>query len=116
MHGLGNDFIIIDAMNTPCSLDPRQIRTLADRHHGIGFDQLLILEPGARPAELGYRIYNADGSRAGQCGNGMRCLARYACEQNYLDGKTLIFNDGHRRVEARIVPGGLVTINMDPPL
>lgn len=116
MHGLGNDFIIIDAMSAPRSLDARHIRALADRHRGIGFDQLLILEPGARPTELGYRIYNADGSRAGQCGNGMRCLARYACEQGYMGGETLIFNDGHRRIEARIAADGLVTVNMDFPL
>ncbi|MGH8126736.1 MAG: diaminopimelate epimerase, partial [Gammaproteobacteria bacterium] len=76
MHGLGNDFMIVDATREAFDLGPERIRALADRHRGIGFDQLLVIDP-ASGGTLDYRIFNADGSTAEQCGNGMRCLARY---------------------------------------
>jgi diaminopimelate epimerase len=78
MHGLGNDFVIINAMNREVNLTPDQIRRIADRHTGIGFDQLMLLQPSREPsADVKYRVYNADGSEGGQSGNGARCIGRY---------------------------------------
>lgn len=82
MHGLGNDFVIIDALKHPVNLNQIHIRHLANRHLGIGFDQLLIIE-NSQQADFFCRIYNADGSEALQCGNGLRCIARYI-EVNHL--------------------------------
>lgn len=80
MHGLGNDFIVINAINQFYDLSPTEISRLANRHIGIGFDQLLIIEP-AKNADFFCRIYNSDGSEAEQCGNGLRCVARFIHEE-----------------------------------
>lgn len=78
MHGLGNDFMVIDATQQPCPLIPEQIRQLANRHMGIGFDQLLLIEPPKhKEMDFFYRIFNIDGSEAEQCGNGLRCITQY---------------------------------------
>ena len=76
MHGLGNDFMVVDAISQPFRLGPELIRELADRNFGIGFDQLLVVEPPGLPdVDFRYRIFNADGSEVEQCGNGARCSA-----------------------------------------
>jgi diaminopimelate epimerase len=80
MHGLGNDFVIIHSTEASWRMTPSRISQLADRHQGIGFDQLLTIEP-SQQADFLCRIFNADGSEAEQCGNGMRCIARYIHEQ-----------------------------------
>ena len=78
MQGLGNDFMVIDAINQCIELSPQQIKRLSDRHFGIGFDQLLLVEkPASENADFKYRIFNADGGEVGQCGNGARCFARF---------------------------------------
>lgn len=78
MHGLGNDFIVIDSVTSKIKLSPAQIRKLADRHFGIGFDQLLIIDaPSSPDVDFNYRIFNSDGSEVEQCGNGARCFAKY---------------------------------------
>lgn len=78
MHGLGNDFVMIDAIHQSVSLSPEQLRFLSDRHFGVGCDQILLVEKPTRiDADFRYRIFNADGSEVGQCGNGARCFARY---------------------------------------
>lgn len=79
MHGLGNDFIVIDGTAAPIDINQLSIPTLANRHIGIGFDQLLLIE-SSEVADFSCRIFNSDGSEAEQCGNGMRCVARYICE------------------------------------
>jgi diaminopimelate epimerase len=90
MQGLGNDFVLINAMDRPVSLTPAQIRHMADRHSGIGFDQLLLLAPSTIPsADVMYRVFNADGSEGGQSGNGARCIGRYIRE-NSIVGKDVI--------------------------
>jgi len=115
MHGLGNDFMVVDATAGGVRLSPERIRALADRHRGIGFDQLLVLEDGAG-GRLGYRIFNADGTPAEQCGNGMRCLARYAFEQGYASGDdTVRFGVGDSAVEARLRSDGAVAVDMGRP-
>ncbi len=79
MHGLGNDFIVIDGINQKINLSPAHISMLAQRNTGIGFDQLLLIEPSDHPdIDFKYRIFNADGHEVGQCGNGARCLAAFA--------------------------------------
>lgn len=77
MHGLGNDFVVIDAINQTVSLNREQIRFIADRNFGIGCDQILLVEPANGDADFFYRIYNADGGEVEQCGNGARCFVRY---------------------------------------
>ena len=79
MHGLGNDFMVIDGINQNLNLNPELITSLAKRNTGIGFDQCLLIEPSSIPGvDFNYRIFNADGQEVGQCGNGARCLARFA--------------------------------------
>jgi diaminopimelate epimerase len=86
MQGLGNDFVLINAMDRPVSLTPAQIRHMADRHSGIGFDQLLLLAPSTIPsADVMYRVFNADGSEGGQSGNGARCIGRYIRENSIVE-------------------------------
>ena len=86
MHGLGNDFAVIDAINQSFEPRPELVQRWADRYHGIGFDQLLIVEPPVSDvAAFRYRIYNADGGEVAQCGNGARCFARFVTEQGLTD-------------------------------
>jgi diaminopimelate epimerase len=78
MHGAGNDFVVVDCRRAPLTLDARQIARLGDRHFGVGFDQLLTIEPARDPScAFAYGIYNSDGSLARQCGNGVRCVAAW---------------------------------------
>lgn len=84
MHGLGNDFIIIDAIKKSITLPIQTIQQMADRHTGIGFDQLLMIEAG-KQADYHVKIFNADGSEAEQCGNGLRCVARFLHETKITD-------------------------------
>ena len=94
MHGLGNDFVVFDAMNQAVALSPEQIRHITDRHFGIGCDQVLLVEaPSGADADFCYRIFNADGGEVAQCGNGARCFARYVrdkglCEKNAIRVET----------------------------
>ncbi|HAT1596055.1 TPA: diaminopimelate epimerase [Legionella pneumophila] len=79
MHGLGNDFIVLDGINQSIQLTPEHIQKLANRHTGIGFDQCLLIEPSQNEEiDFNYRIFNADGHEVGQCGNGARCIALFA--------------------------------------
>ena len=90
MHGLGNDFMVVDLISQRAYLDTMTIQRLADRHFGIGFDQLLIVEPPDLPnVDFKYRIFNADGSEVEQCGNGVRCFTRFVHERK-LTTKTKI--------------------------
>src|SRR5690554_6967242 len=78
MHGLGNDFMVLDATQAAIELSKKQIQLMADRHFGVGFDQLLMVEPApTKDVDFGYRIFNADGSEVEQCGNGARCFAAF---------------------------------------
>src|SRR5690554_7953382 len=78
MHGLGNDFMVLDATQAAIELSKEQIQLMADRHFGVGFDQLLMVEPApTKDVDFGYRIFNTDGSEVEQCGNGARCFAAF---------------------------------------
>ncbi|MDX1607094.1 MAG: diaminopimelate epimerase, partial [Candidatus Competibacterales bacterium] len=82
MHGLGNDFVVVDGVRQAVAPDPEWVRRVADRHFGVGCDQLLLVEPGDRSgADFRYRIFNADGGEVAQCGNGARCFARFVQDQ-----------------------------------
>ncbi len=90
MHGLGNDFVMIDAVTQSFSITPEHARKIADRRFGIGCDQVLVVEPPSQPnVDFRYRIFNADGSEVEQCGNGARCFARFVRDRR-LTGKRLI--------------------------
>ena len=89
MHGLGNDFVVIDATKSSVDLKKIPIETLANRHTGIGFDQMLVITPSSH-ADFFCHIYNADGSEAEQCGNGLRCVARYVHEEGLYNQAALV--------------------------
>jgi diaminopimelate epimerase len=110
MHGLGNDFVVIEAQLLARPLDAMDIRRLGDRHAGIGFDQLLLLDT----ASLRYRVFNADGGEVEQCGNGARCLARYAVERGHAGGAELQLISAAGPIAAR-VEDGAVSINLGVP-
>ncbi|GGC92905.1 diaminopimelate epimerase [Halopseudomonas salina] len=116
MHGLGNDFMVIDLVTQHAQLNPRLIRQWSDRYTGIGFDQLLVVEPPGDPdMDFRYRIYNADGSEVEQCGNGARCFARFVLDKR-LTAKTDIRVETAGGPIALIVQDdGQITVNMGPP-
>jgi diaminopimelate epimerase len=92
MHGLGNDFMVLDATRTPILLAAEQIRLLADRHFGVGFDQLLLVETAQQQTvDFNYRIFNADGNEVEQCGNGARCFARYVQDKGLTIKKPFVW-------------------------
>jgi len=102
MHGAGNDFVVIDAVRAATQINEDQIRKIADRQTGVGCDQVLLIEPPKRPdADFEYRIFNADGSPAGQCGNGARCVGRFIHDQRLSAKSTITLQVGSdlRRLE-----------------
>lgn len=115
MHGIGNDFVIVDCRSAPLPLDPAAIRAMADRHTGVGFDQLLAIEPPRSPgAAFGYLIWNRDGSAAGQCGNGLRCVARWLAREGAIaDSAVLDGPAGPVQVELRA--DGSIRADMGEP-
>ncbi|MEO5703292.1 MAG: diaminopimelate epimerase [Gammaproteobacteria bacterium] len=115
MHGLGNDFVIIDALTQPLSLTSEQVRRIADRHFGIGCDQLLLVEAAHATADFSYRIYNADGKEVEQCGNGARCFARFVREAGLTDKDDLVVETRGGIICPRIEPNGEVSVNMGVP-
>ncbi len=116
MHGLGNDFIVIDAVNQRVSLTSQKIRELANRHFGIGFDQLLIVEkPVSANADFKYRIFNADGSEVSQCGNGARCFARFVRDKNLSHKNEICVDTNAGQLILQFNEDHLITVNMGIP-
>jgi diaminopimelate epimerase len=116
MHGLGNDFVVIDAISQAVTLSPEQVRRLADRHYGIGCDQLLLVEAAATPGtDFRYRIFNADGGEVGQCGNGARCFMRFVHDQGLTDKRELDVETASGRLQLILEDNGQVTVNMGEP-
>ena len=116
MHGLGNDFVVIDAINQNIALTPEQIRFMSDRHFGIGFDQLLLVEkPVSDNADFKYRIFNADGGEISQCGNGARCFARFVRDKKLSDKDEICVDTGSSQLLLRFDESGLITVNMGIP-
>ena len=116
MHGLGNDFVVIDAIHQSVSLTPEQLRLLADRHLGIGFDQLLLVEAAtSSTADFRYRIFNADGGEVGQCGNGARCFMQFAHEQGLSRKTTLQVETAGGPLLLTRAADGQITVDMGIP-
>lgn len=118
MHGIGNDFVVLDRRHDGFALDAAQIRALADRHTGVGFDQLLSVEPAHDPScAFYYGIWNADGSPSGQCGNGVRCVAAWLHREGALalDDSVLIESPSGP-VTVRLLGANEVTVDMGEPI
>lgn len=116
MHGLGNDFVVIDAINQIISLSPEQIRFMSDRHFGIGFDQLLLVEKVTEnEADFKYRIFNADGSEVAQCGNGARCFARFVRDKHLSDKDEICVSTNSGALILRFDDDNMITVNMGIP-
>ncbi|MBZ0144683.1 MAG: diaminopimelate epimerase [Rhodocyclaceae bacterium] len=116
MHGLGNDFVVLDAVTQDIDLTPGQARFLADRHFGVGCDQILVVEKTARPeADFRYRIFNADGGEVEQCGNGARCFVRFVHEKGLTAKRAIRVETKGGLIEPRLEDDGLVTVDMGVP-
>ena len=117
MHGLGNDFVVIDAINQPVELSVDQIRFLANRRLGIGCDQLLLVEQATQEnVDFRYRIFNADGSEVGQCGNGARCFARFVHDKNLTNKNTIAVETNSGIIHPSMQKNGDVTVDMGLPV
>lgn len=116
MHGLGNDFLVLDLVSQRARLDAPTIRRLADRNFGVGFDQLLIVEPPQQPdVDFRYRIFNADGSEVSQCGNGARCFARFVRDRRLTRKDKLRVETASGIIELKVSGNGWVTVDMGLP-
>ncbi len=116
MHGLGNDFVVLDATARPLSLDTRQLRAIADRHFGIGCDQILQVElPRQADTDFYYRIFNADGGEVEQCGNGARCFVRYVHDKGLSNKTEIRVGTLGGVIVPRLERDGQVTVNMGAP-
>jgi diaminopimelate epimerase len=116
MQGLGNDFVVIDAIHQDVELSPEQIRHLANRNFGIGCDQILLVEPAQHlHADFRYRIFNADGGEVEQCGNGARCFARYVQAKGLTDKNVITVETMKGLLVLTIRPDHQVTVNMGIP-
>lgn len=116
MQGLGNDFVVLDATRHPIALTSEQIRRIADRHFGVGCDQLLLVEqPTVADADFRYRIFNADGGEVEQCGNGARCFVRFVREHGLTDKDEIRVETARGIILPRQESNGLVTVDMGPP-
>lgn len=116
MHGLGNDFMVIDGISQRVRLNADLVRRLADRHTGIGFDQLLLVEPPSRPEmDFRYRIYNADGSEVEHCGNGARCFARFVRDKRLIMRDRIAVETAKGEALLQIRADKQVEVDMGPP-
>ncbi|BES83091.1 diaminopimelate epimerase [Pectobacterium araliae] len=116
MHGLGNDFMVVDAVTQNVYFSPELIRRLADRHCGVGFDQLLVVEPPYDPElDFHYRIFNADGSEVAQCGNGARCFARFVRLKGLTNKRDIAVSTQTGRMVLSVTDDELVRVNMGEP-
>ena len=116
MHGLGNDFVVIDAISQAVELSPTEVRKLADRHFGIGCDQVLMVEAASSAeADFRYRIFNADGGEVGQCGNGARCFMKFVHDRGLTDKDRVSVETGGGILLLIREPDGAITVNMGIP-
>ena len=116
MHGLGNDFMVIDGINQSIALTPKLISSWADRHFGVGFDQLLLVEAAeSEKALFKYRIFNADGGEVAQCGNGARCFARFVREQGLTEQTRIPVETSNGLLELNVIDDSQVQVEMGVP-
>ncbi len=116
MHGLGNDFVVLDGVRQQVSLTPEQLRYLGDRHFGVGCDQILLVEKAQQAGvDFRYRIFNADGGEVEQCGNGARCFARFVHDQGLTDQREIRVETMKGVISPRLEGDGNVTVDMGMP-
>lgn len=116
MHGLGNDFVILDSITQPLRVDSKLVRKIADRNFGIGCDQVLIVEPPSDPnLDFNYRIFNADGREVAQCGNGARCFGRYVYERGLINKPQLHVETLSGQLTIDIQDLSNIQVDMGPP-
>ncbi len=117
MHGLGNDFVVINNLSSPLSFSTQQIQFIADRHLGIGCDQILILEsPQLSDHDFFYRIFNSDGSEVAQCGNGARCIGRYIKDHQLISNNEIVLKTLLGKLVINVKDDDLISVNMGKPI
>lgn len=117
MHGLGNDFVVIDNITQPLKIDSNIIRKIADRNFGVGCDQVLIVDPPySANLDFNYRIFNADGKEVSQCGNGARCFGRYVYEHGLTDKKVLNIGTNQGQLRIDISDLSLIQVDLGEPV
>jgi len=117
MHGLGNDFVVIDLISQRFKLRPKHVRAIANRHTGVGCDQLLVVEAPKNPeVDFTYRIYNSDGNEVEQCGNGARCFAKFVRDQKLTGKRVIKVETNTGIIELNVLDDGQVVVNMGVPV
>jgi diaminopimelate epimerase len=117
MHGAGNDFVVLDGIREHLHLTAEQLRLLADRHFGVGCDQILLVEKSPNPeADFRYRIFNADGGEVEQCGNGARCFVRYVHEHKLTSKRKIVVETKSGLISPCLTEDGRVTVEMNSPI
>lgn len=116
MHGLGNDFMVLDLISQHAHIQSKHVKAWGDRHTGIGFDQLLIVEPPQTPdVDFRYRIFNADGSEVEQCGNGARCFARFVLDKRLTSKRSIKVETCSGVIELNVRADGQISVDMGAP-
>ena len=116
MQGLGNDFVVFDGVREHVALEPAEIRRIADRHFGVGCDQVLLVEAATRPdVDFRYRIFNADGGEVEQCGNGARCFVQFVRSRGLTSKRAIRVETRGGVIEPALQADGQVTVDMGPP-
>jgi diaminopimelate epimerase len=116
MQGQGNDFVVLDGVRQRVELDQEAVRRIADRHFGVGCDQVLIVEPPRDAShDFRYRIYNADGGEVEQCGNGARCFARFVLDEGLTDKREIAVETAAGLIRPKVEDSGQVTVDMGAP-
>lgn len=117
MQGAGNDFVVLDATVHPFDLTPQQLKKIADRHFGVGCDQILVVEkPAMAEVDFGYRIFNADGGEVEQCGNGARCFVKFVHQRGMTQKRRIRVETLAGLIELQLEDDGEVTVNMGVPV
>ncbi|MEF8834360.1 MAG: diaminopimelate epimerase [Halofilum sp. (in: g-proteobacteria)] len=115
MHGLGNDFVVLDGVSAAVRVDTALLRFLGDRYRGVGCDQILLVEPAGDAGDFTYRIFNADGGEVEQCGNGARCVARFVRDRGLSDADRITFSTLGGLIHTRLLADGRVAVDMGVP-
>ena len=115
MQGLGNDFVVLDGIRQRVDLDPARVRALADRHFGVGCDQVLVVEPAQGDADFRYRIFNASGEEVEHCGNGARCFVKFVRDQGLTEKREIRVETKNGLIVPRLEADGQVTVDMGAP-
>ena len=117
MHGLGNDFMVLDLVSQHAHIQPKHAKQWGDRHTGVGFDQLLLVEPPSNPdVDFRYRIFNSDGSEVEQCGNGARCFARFVLDKRLTMKRQIRVETSGGIIELDVRADGQISVDMGAPI